>query len=134
MTAATKTRRLHAVLDAPVILESVTPVGRRKQLAAERADAARAMNAPEVVEEQQAAVAYALNRLAAAKTGKRQILDELAQAMFALGHMNGAADARNAPYLQLAEKVLTGIGAMETVERDEARAAERAVRLKAVAQ
>lgn len=131
---ATATRILHAVPDAPVILESVTPVGRRKQLAAERKDALRALNAPEVIEEQQAAIASTLRRLAYPKADRRKVLADLAEAMLVLGYMNSSADQRNAPYLRLTEQTLAETGAMETVERKEARDAEKTFVLKAVAQ
>lgn len=127
---ATKTRILHAVTDdapAPTITATVIPKGRRTVLTAERETARRAMGDPEVIEERTAAVTSAMHKLAVPGADRRKILNALAESLFILGHMNGAADQRNVPYLKLTDDTLAEVLVLETAEQREARKAERAI-------
>jgi hypothetical protein len=131
----TKPRILHAVPDdtTPAVIATIAPRGRHAALTGERQEALRAMQAPEVIEERTAAVTSAMHKLAVPGADRRKILNALAEAMFVLGRMNGAADERNAPYLKLTEDTLAEVLQFETAERDKARQAERAITGKAAA-
>jgi hypothetical protein len=129
----TKPRTLHAVPDdaTPVIHTTIVPRGRHAALTGERQEALAAMQAPEVVEEQAAAISTALRRLATHTLDRPTALAKLAEAMFTLGYVNGAADQRQTGHLKLIDGALTAIDALETAERDQARQAEAALNAKA---
>jgi hypothetical protein len=131
MSTVTKPRILHAVPadTPPAIHATIVPRGRHAALTGERQEALRAMQAPEVIEEQ--AIATALRRLATHTMDRPTTLTKLAEAMFTLGYVNGAADQRQTGHLKLIDGALTAIAALETAERDQARQAEAALKAKA---
>jgi hypothetical protein len=133
MSTVTKPRILHAVPDdtAPAVLTTIVPRGRHAALAGERQGALGAMQAPEVIEEQAAAITTALRRLATHTMDRPTTLAKLAEAMFTLGYVNGAADQRQTGHLKLIDGALTAIDALETAERDRDRQAETALKAKA---
>jgi hypothetical protein len=135
MTAATKTRHLAAVPDhAPTgtparIVETLDLPDRRAELATEHDNACIAALAPEVVEQQRAAIAKAMRAAAKENADLRAILLDLTRSMFVTGYMNGAADQQQAGHTALAQDTLAEIIRLESVQRRELRETERVLRV-----
>lgn len=132
---ATRPRHLAAVPDRTQsvathtrVIESVEPAGRETALAREHDNACLAALAPDVTEQQQAAIAKAMRAAGRQNADLRAILLDLTRAMFVTGYMNGAADQKQAGHLELTDMVLAEVITLETRERAELPAKERALR------
>ena len=118
MTTATKTRHLQPVPDIdtppsatddrmPATTLAILP----DRLAGQRDAARRAALSPDVVEQKNAAIAEALDALSRQRANAAIILRRLADGMYRLGHMDGAAEARPEALAELALASVTRIDA-----------------------
>lgn len=102
--------------------------GRRAALARERENARVAVTDPDVAEQQKNAIARALRELRKDGADPKAILADLVERMLILGYVNGAADQRQAGHLELTDTVLAEVIKIETRERAELPAKERALK------
>jgi hypothetical protein len=129
---ATKTRHLHAVTDTPTTEATAAETKqvlaqRRAELAQAYANARLALIDPDVAEQQKRAVAKAIRQAGREGADQRAILTDLANAMFVLGHVNGATDQQQTRHLDLAAGTLAAVVSIDTAQRQAARADEKAV-------